>query len=265
MSLNILAAGDLVQNDATAITAQYVISALQAHANGASSLSPTQLASAGFDGLTTITSNTTTLPGDTVTVFNIPAPTTGFSSSGQVTLGTNVMLYTGTTPTAFTGCTMKSAASATLPSGSIVYEAGFGSLAGRVQAILQIGTTVFVGGWFKQVVQLSGTYVSRPYLAALSATTLDVLAWNPNLNGAVWDMAAAPNGTDLIVVGEFTTVNGLSANHIALLSGNTSSVTLMNSTLDSGSTGPMRLNGNAYSVAVDGTDIYVGGAFSQVG
>jgi hypothetical protein len=138
----------------------------------------------------------------------------------------------------------------------------------EVQALAQVGNTMFVGGKFEYVQKgaspAAGEKVRQPYLAAFDVATG---AWRqdfrPVLDGTVWDLQGTPDGR-LIVGGEFSSVNGQPATAaIAALDPRTGAPL---------SSWPVRLeaNGNSYTKpivkAMDYQDgwIYAGGSFTHV-
>ncbi|MFW0110113.1 fibrinogen-like YCDxxxxGGGW domain-containing protein [Rothia sp. P13129] len=77
-----------------------------------------------------------------------------------------------------------------------------------VQAITQVGDTVFTGGDFKNVVSARGETVNQSFIAGYNVKTAELVrSFTPKLNGQVKAVEALPNGT-LAVGGEFTEVNG---------------------------------------------------------
>ncbi|MCP3976661.1 MAG: hypothetical protein GY720_19415 [bacterium] len=81
----------------------------------------------------------------------------------------------------------------------------------EVFAIEQIGNTIYVGGKYNNVVRrrVVDPQVDQPFLAAFDATTGDYIDfWTPEVNGPVYALEAAPDGSRLYVGGEFTEVNG---------------------------------------------------------
>lgn len=80
----------------------------------------------------------------------------------------------------------------------------------EVQAFEQIGNVMYVGGNFRNVQRdASGTgRVEQSFLAAFNATTGEYLpGFTPTLNEQVRALTTLPNG-DLVVGGDFTSVNG---------------------------------------------------------
>ena len=92
---------------------------------------------------------------------------------------------------------------------------------GEVQALAQIGGTVYVGGNFttvqKGVLAAGSDVVAQPYLAAFDATTGEYIrSFTPALDNQVKSLAALPNGK-LAVGGEFTSVGGSARSGLAVL------------------------------------------------
>lgn len=83
---------------------------------------------------------------------------------------------------------------------------------GRVDAIITVGSTVYIGGSFT-LVRPAGSSpgtdtVPRARLAAFSTTTGALLSWNPGANSAVNALAASPNGKTIYVGGRFGRLGG---------------------------------------------------------
>ncbi len=79
-----------------------------------------------------------------------------------------------------------------------------------VYGMVQIGNTMYVGGKFARVLHHStGTYAAQPWLAAFDVSTgVWVRTFLPQLDGAVFDLAATPDGK-LLVAGNFTNIDGV--------------------------------------------------------
>jgi hypothetical protein len=86
---------------------------------------------------------------------------------------------------------------------------------GTVRAVLYVGNTVYVGGAFTEATDSSGT-VTRNNVAAINATTGQLLPWNPNTDGEVYSLAALGSG-QIGLGGVFTTVGGLRHHHVAVV------------------------------------------------
>ena len=94
------------------------------------------------------------------------------------------------------------------------------SINNRVKTLQLSGNTLYIGGYFTKV-----NAVSRTYLAALNATTgadtgevaLNFSGlWNGG-KGRIEDMTMRPDGSQLVVIGNFTAVNGQSRPQIAMV------------------------------------------------
>ncbi len=90
---------------------------------------------------------------------------------------------------------------------------------GQVNAILQVGTKVIVGGTFTQVRRANtSAFLTRNYLFAFDMNT-GVIDPNfvPILNRSVEALALGPDGSSVFVGGDFSTVNGLSYKKVVRL------------------------------------------------
>ena len=74
---------------------------------------------------------------------------------------------------------------------------------GSVRAIVATASTVYFGGNFT-----TAGSTSRARLAAVRASDGALLPWAPNANGRVNALAISPSGTQVVVGGAFTTLNG---------------------------------------------------------
>ncbi len=92
-----------------------------------------------------------------------------------------------------------------------VYDSLTTQTKSEVMAIEQIGNTIYVGGQFLEVVRKrSEPHHDQRFLAAFDATSGEWIDWwRPQLNGPVFALEAAPDGSRLYVGGEFTSVNGI--------------------------------------------------------
>jgi Concanavalin A-like lectin/glucanases superfamily len=128
-----------------------------------------------------------------------------------------------------------------------------------VQALGAANGVIYVGGEFTSVRPpgaAAGTNeVSRTYLAAFNSTTGDLLtSFNHTLNGSVWSMTASPDQTKMFVGGDFTTVDGISHNHMAAF--NTTTGALL--------PWPGRTGFRVMAMAARANTLYVGGSFDTV-
>jgi hypothetical protein len=128
---------------------------------------------------------------------------------------------------------------------------------GRVNAIVQIGDTVVVGGTFTQVREANrSTFYPRSYLFAFQASTGRIRQdWIPELDGPVEALVAGPDGRSVFVGGRFNTVNGVRRRKVVLLDLATGAVVT-----------PFRANANArvLDLALSGNRLYVAGAFTAI-
>jgi PKD repeat protein len=94
-------------------------------------------------------------------------------------------------------------------------------LDGKVEAIMQVGSTVLIGGTFTQIQQAGANkpILSRVNIAAFDANTGVVsTTFVPTIDGEVTTIIAAGDGTSVYVGGYFTNVNGVKSAKLARLS-----------------------------------------------
>ncbi len=122
---------------------------------------------------------------------------------------------------------------------------------GNVWATVYVGSTVYVGGEFRNAV-VAGKLVPRMRLAAIDARTGALLPWAPGANNIVRAMTAA--GSSLYIAGAFTTVGGQPRAGLAGVD------------LRTGAVGTFRhsLTGAGYALAATATGLYLGGQFNRV-
>jgi outer membrane protein assembly factor BamB len=122
---------------------------------------------------------------------------------------------------------------------------------GLVYASAYVGSTVYVGGSFRNAI-VDGKPVPRKRLAAVDARTGRLLPWAPPANGTVLALAAA--GSSLYVSGKFTTV------------GTQARAGLAGINLTTGAVGPLRhtVKGEGTALATGGGRLYLGGAVTAV-
>ncbi|MGH3357511.1 MAG: hypothetical protein ACRDO7_01825, partial [Nocardioidaceae bacterium] len=119
--------------------------------------------------------------------------------------GDGSTLYAGGDFTRVGGVTRPRAAAFDTASGAL--ESWNPRADGRVKGIAAVPGRVVLGGKFST---LAG--VSRPNLGAVSPTTGAVQTdWDTTTNGIVHDLAVAPDGSRLLVAGDFSTVSGTPA------------------------------------------------------
>ncbi|MBK7204017.1 hypothetical protein [Candidatus Amarolinea dominans] len=140
-----------------------------------------------------------------------------------------------------------------------------GSLSGQVNAIAISGTDVYVGGNFTNVNNGGTSLPEADYIAKWDGTNWSALgsngAGNGSLNNSVF--AIAISGTDVYVGGGFTNVNNngtslTAADFVAKWNGSAWSA------LGSNGASNGSLGFSVYTIAISGTDVYVGGLFLNV-
>lgn len=128
------------------------------------------------------------------------------------------------------------------------------SVNGVGYSVLTVGGVTYVGGEFTHAVAPDGTRVARANLAAFDAATgALVTSFVADTNARVRGLAT--DGTNLFVVGNFTTVNGAPrarAASVRLLTGAVSATFVAT------------MNSDVYDVVVAGDTLYIGGGFTTV-
>ncbi|MCW3010233.1 MAG: hypothetical protein JWO90_637 [Solirubrobacterales bacterium] len=128
-------------------------------------------------------------------------------------------------------------------------------LNGAVAAIAVAGSTVYLGGAFAGANAVNGT-LTRNRLAAVDAATAVALPWDPNANNTVNSLAVS--GASVFIGGNFSgaaAIDGKARTRVAAVDGETGVAT----------TFAPQVNGTVSTLAVLGSDLYIGGAFSSVG
>ena len=142
----------------------------------------------------------------------------------------------------------------------------------RVQAVLVVGDTVYMGGRFDRVLPPGGgTAVVRNHLVACSLSTGAILPWNPDASGADalegTVFALTTDGTTLYAGGAFDAVGGEQAIGLVALDPNPA-VASPKPLLWGGRPGPGNFNSaavKALALSDDRRTLYVGGNFSTFG
>src|SRR6266700_4451919 len=127
---------------------------------------------------------------------------------------------------------------------------------GRVSAIAISGTTIYLGGQFTHVTTVGGSSQPRAHLAAVDATTGDLLPWASSTNLPVDALAVSAAGT-VFAGGEFTTVNGQARTRLAAIDG-------VSGTLGSWNPAASNTVRALAASAVNGL-LYAGGDFKTIG
>jgi hypothetical protein len=145
---------------------------------------------------------------------------------------------------------MPSAASAAVPlvSATPAPTVGFDGL---VYASTYIGSTVYVGGSFRNAI-VDGRSVPRKRLAAIDARTGRLLPWSPETNGTV--LALAASGRSLYASGKFTAVGGQPRAGLAAVNRTTGEVASFRHTVQ----------GEGTALAIGAGRLYLGGSVKAV-
>jgi malectin (di-glucose binding ER protein)/beta-propeller uncharacterized protein DUF5122 len=128
---------------------------------------------------------------------------------------------------------------------------------GQVNAYVQIGNRMFVGGTFTEVWEPNQPIIAQPYLFAFDATTGAIdTGFTPVFNKGVEALEAAPDG-NLLVAGRFTTVNGQTWKGIVKLDATTGQrVTTF--------TGKLNVGAAVYDIGLRNGHLYAAGAFTKI-
>jgi outer membrane protein assembly factor BamB len=124
---------------------------------------------------------------------------------------------------------------------------------GRVNAILAIGDTIYIGGRFTSVRPPGSgtTSVTRNHLAAFSKSTGALLPWNPNADKEVLALSASLDGLDVFVGGAFAKIGTTKRLRLAEVDATTGALQPWAPTSDN----------QVNTIAVTPTQLYVGGDF----
>jgi hypothetical protein len=125
-----------------------------------------------------------------------------------------------------------------------------------VMSTAQVGNTVVSVGDFKTVTQAGSTYARTNIFAFAASTGTVSTTFVPAVNGIVNKVLDAGDGQSVYIVGKFSTVNGVSASHVARLNVSTGQLI----------TGfkPPSINGDVIDVALRAGRLYVSGAFTAI-
>ena len=131
-----------------------------------------------------------------------------------------------------------------------------------VQAITQVGDTVFTGGDFAYLESAAGAHVDQSYLAGFNVNTGELVQpFKPKFNGQIKSLEALPNNK-LAVGGEFTEVNGEKVPGFAVLDPATGQLDReLNLQVEN------NVSGSALSVKTlqaQGDYLYLGGTFTHL-
>lgn len=124
---------------------------------------------------------------------------------------------------------------------------------GRVNVIVTIGDTIYIGGRFTSL-RPPGTNtvpVPRNHLAALDRTTGGLLPWNPNADKEVLALSVSLDGTSIFVGGAFAKIGTTKRLRLAQVDAVTGALLPWAPTSDN----------QVNTIAVTPTELYIGGDF----
>jgi hypothetical protein len=128
---------------------------------------------------------------------------------------------------------------------------------GRVDAVLRVGRTVYVGGNFTVVGGHAGATATRMHLAAVRGGTGKLLRFHPSINGRVYALALSAGGRFLFVGGQFTAVGTHPRDNLAAFDLRTGQLSARIPNLG--------ISGQVRGIAVSRTGrIYLGGSFGHI-
>ncbi len=128
---------------------------------------------------------------------------------------------------------------------------------GRVDDIVRVRRTVYIGGNFTVMANHSGGVTTRLHLAAVRAGTGRLRPFHPAINGRVYALAVSPGGRFLYVGGQFTAVGLHPRDNLAAFNLRTGRLAARLPNLG--------ISGTVRAIAVSRLGrLYVGGSFGRV-
>ncbi len=154
-------------------------------------------------------------------------------------------------------------AAADVPGGSVVSDNPANItphvLDGRVYSIVQVGTTMVLGGTFSRARnEGSSAELTRNRLMAFDANTGQIrTGFAPNVNGTVRVVIPAGDGSTVYVGGSFTSINGQNTDSLARVRLSDGAVV--------GTFSPGSITGQVRDLRLSDGRLWVGGAFTHIG
>ena len=115
--------------------------------------------------------------------------------------------------------------------GNTAFAGGWRPVGGFVYAIARAGDKVILGGQFTSLINAAGTKAQRTNLAAISASTGELLSWAPNPTGAagatnnVRALAVSDDERTVYVGGTFTSIGSAARTNLAAVSASSGTAT----------------------------------------
>ncbi len=128
---------------------------------------------------------------------------------------------------------------------------------GKVNAILRVGGTIYLGGDFTALQSDADAVIARNHLAAIDASTGEPTSFDPNVDASVFGLAASADGSRLYAVGNFNAVGGQVRKKIAAFDLPTGALSSWKP--------PAWPNNVVRAVAVTADHVYLGGSFTNIG
>ena len=125
---------------------------------------------------------------------------------------------------------------------------------GRVRAILETPSAVYIGGEFTAVVSPTGATMARNNIAALDPATGAPLPFNPGVDQQVIDLSISPDGRTLYAAGDFKTAAGVTRGRAAAFDAT------------SGALKPFdpKANLTIEAIQASASGVYIGGQFTKL-
>jgi hypothetical protein len=100
------------------------------------------------------------------------------------------------------------------------------SLDNVIRQIVQCGNTMYAVGGFTKILWNGATYTRHNLFSFQATAPYRITSWNPDANDKVNSIALSPNCGHAYIGGDFTTVHGTSADHLANVRTSNSTVVL---------------------------------------